>query len=374
MLGHSFSRTDRSLLGQWWWTVDRWMFTCFLILFVLGVFLSFAASPWVAHTIGLSTFYFVKRHFLFSLFSLSLMIVASLGTPKFLRLLCWGILGFCLILLTLTPVLGMEIKGAKRWISIAGFSLQASEFVKPVFSVVTAWLLTQHGEGPLSNKILSFVLYIIFMLLIIIQPDFGMVFILTGVWFFQFFLAGLSLRWVFLLGGASVAGGIGAYFLLPHVASRIDRFLNPASGDHFQIARSLDAFRHGGWFGRGPGEGIVKKHLPDAHADFVFSVAGEEFGFLMCLFIVCLFAFLTFRGFYFAYKEHNKFLSLTVAGICFQFALQAIVNIASALHLIPTKGMTLPFLSYGGSSLLAVSLGAGIILSFTKKRMDDSRV
>ncbi len=374
MLEHPFSRTDRSLLGRWWWTIDRWTFLCISSLLVLGIFLSFSASPSVAHTIDLPTFYFVKRHFIFAVLSFLLMISVSLNPPKLLRVLCWTILGVCLIFLMLTPLIGMEIKGARRWINLFGFSLQASEFAKPTFAVATAWLLSKHREGPLTGKMLSILLYAALILLIIIQPDFGMAFTITGVWFFQFFLAGLPLRWVVLLGGVGLLGSVGAYFLFPHVASRVDRFLNPEAGDQFQIMRSLQAFKQGGFWGRGPGEGIIKKNIPDAHADFVFSVAGEEFGFIMCLFIVSLFLFLVVRGLYFAHKEHNKFLSLAIKGLLCQIAMQNILNIAYNLQHIHTKGMTLPFLSYGGSSLLSIGLGAGLILSFTKKRLDDKAI
>ncbi|MEI8321006.1 MAG: putative peptidoglycan glycosyltransferase FtsW [Alphaproteobacteria bacterium] len=374
MLEHLLSRTDRSLLGRWWWTIDRWTFLCIFTLFIVGIFLSFSASPSVAHTIHLPTFYFVQRHVIFTFLSLFLMVGVSLNNPNLIRLLCWLILGTCIVMLMLTPIIGMEIKGARRWINLFGFSLQASEFVKPTFAVATAWLLSKHIDGPLSGRMLSVLLYASILLLIIIQPDFGMAFVITGIWFFQFFLAGLPLMWVSVLSSVGLAGSIGAYFLFPHVASRVDRFLNPAAGDHFQIERSLQAFRNGGWFGRGPGEGLVKKNLPDAHADFVFSVAGEEFGLFACLFILGLFLFFILRGFYFAHKEHNSFLSLAISGLFFQIALQAIVNISSSLHLIPTKGMTLPFLSYGGSSLLSIGLSAGILLSFTKKRLDDKHI
>ena len=221
---------------------------------------------------------------------------------------------------------------------------------------------------------LSIILYFAVVFLILLQPDFGMVFVISSVWFLQFFVAGIPLFWVYLLGGSGVVGIIGAYFVFPHIASRIDRFLNPETGDQYQITKSLEAFKNGGWLGRGPGEGIVKRGLPDAHADFVFSVAGEEFGLILCLFILGLFIFIAGRGLYLARKEHNFFLTLAISGLIFQFTLQAIINISSSLHLIPTKGMTLPFLSYGGSSLIAIGLGMGMVLSFTRRRLDDKGI
>jgi len=192
------------------------------------------------------------------------------------------------------------------------------------------------------------------------------------VWFTQFFLAGLPLIWVGVAGIGGVLGLTSAYLLLPHVASRIDRFVNPASGDSYQVDRSMDAFMNGGWWGRGPGEGTVKLTLPDAHADFVFAVAGEELGLVICLVIVALFAFVVLRGFTRLLQEANLYIVLAATGLLVQFGLQAIINMASALHLMPTKGMTLPFISYGGSSLLALGIGMGMALALTRRRFGDA--
>ncbi len=375
MFSNSFSRTDRSILGQWWWTVDRWLFSALILLLCVGIFLSFAASPVVAQRLELDSFFFVRRHLALAIPVVTLMVLTSLIQPRFIRFLCWILFALCIIFLMLTPFIGIEIKGARRWVNIFGFSLQASEFIKPTFAVITAWLLSQKNfSGTLSGKMLSIILYFAVVFLILLQPDFGMVFVISSVWFLQFFVAGIPLFWVYLLGGTGVAGVIGAYFVFPHIASRIDRFLNPETGDQYQITKSLEAFKNGGWLGRGPGEGIVKRGLPDAHADFVFSVAGEEFGLILCLFILGLFIFIAGRGLYLARKEHNFFLTLAISGLIFQFTLQAIINISSSLHLIPTKGMTLPFLSYGGSSLIAIGLGMGMVLSFTRRRLDDKGI
>ena len=295
--------------------------------------------------------------------------------PKLLRFLCWLLFLGILVCLAITPFWGMEAKGAKRWLNVFGFSLQASEFMKPVFAVIAAWLFAQReGDGRPTPTDISVVLYVLTIGLIILQPDFGMVFVISCVWFFQFYLAGLSLFWVYLMAGLGMVGSTAVYFIFPHVASRIDRFLNPKTGDQYQITQSLEAFRQGGLFGKGPGEGVVKRHLPDAHADFVFSVAGEEFGFFFCVFILFLFLFITGRALWLARKENNFFLRLAISGIAVQFALQAMVNMGSALHLIPTKGMTLPFLSYGGSSIIATAFGMGMVLSFTKRRLDDKNL
>jgi len=206
------------------------------------------------------------------------------------------------------------------------------------------------------------------------QPDLGMAVVVAVVWFAQFFMAGLRLYWVAIGTLAGLGGGVGAYFWLPHVTSRINRFLDPAAGDSYQVNRSIEAFANGGLWGRGPGEGTVKDVLPDAHADFVFAVAGEEFGLVVCVLIVAIFAFIVLRGFSRLLQEGNLFVLLSATGLLIQFGLQAVINMASSLHLIPTKGMTLPFLSYGGSSMLALALGMGMMLALTRRRLGGSEL
>ncbi len=272
-------------------------------------------------------------------------------------------------LLAYTLVGGVEIKGARRWIALPGLSLQPSEFVKPTFAVVSAWLFARYRlRERFPGQWIAIALYALVVGLLIKQPDLGMAAVVSAVWFTQFFLAGLRLVWVALGMATGIAGLVGAYFALPHVASRIDRFLDPASGDSYQVDRSMDAFMNGGWWGRGPGEGTVKEYLPDAHADFVFAVAGEELGLVTCLIIVALFAFIVLRGFSRLLQENNLFVVLAATGLLVQFGLQAVVNMASSLQLMPPKGMTLPFLSYGGSSLLALGLGMGMALALTRRR------
>jgi cell division protein FtsW len=202
------------------------------------------------------------------------------------------------------------------------------------------------------------------------QPDLGMAFVVSAVWFTQFCMAGLSLAWAGLFALLGMVALIGAYLSFPHVASRVDRFLDPASGDSYQIDRALEAFMNGGLFGRGPGEGTVKQYIPDAHADFVFAVAGEEFGLIACLAILGLFAFVVLRGLTRLLQERNLFVLLAASGLLVQFGLQALINLASTVRLMPTKGMTLPFLSYGGSSLLALAIGMGMLLALTRHRAD----
>jgi cell division protein FtsW len=273
------------------------------------------------------------------------------------------------VLLAYTFIGGVEIKGARRWIEIPGLSLQPSEFVKPTFAVVAAWLFAQYRLQPgFPGHFIAIALYLVVVGLLIKQPDLGMAVVVSAVWFTQFFLTGLRLIWVVGGVGAGAGGLVAAYFCLPHVTSRIDRFLNPGSGDSYQVDRSMEAFANGGLWGRGPGEGTVKEYLPDAHADFVFAVVGEELGLLVCLLIVALFAFIVLRGFSRLLQDGNLFVVIAATGLLVQFGLQAIINMASSLHLMPTKGMTLPFISYGGSSMLALGLGMGMLLALTRRR------
>mgnify|MGYP003626475182 CR=1 FL=1 len=366
----TFSRTDTSILGHWWWTVDRWTLAAIAALMAFGTILALASSPAVAVRIGVDELHFVKRHLALLPLAVMLIVGVSLLTPVQVRRL--SLLGFacCLALLVLTLLVGPEIKGARRWIGIAGFSLQASEFVKPTFALVTAWLLSEQARDPrFPGMPIAVAAFAIVISLVLAQPDLGQTVVITTVWMAQIFLAGIPLWLVF--GGiiAAIAGLAGAYLLLPHVTSRIDRFLDPSSGDTYQIDRSLEAFNNGGLFGRGPGEGVVKNYLPDAHADFVFAVAGEELGLIVSLAIVGLFAFIVLRGMGRALADHSLFALLAVSGLMTQFGLQALINMGSSLQLMPTKGMTLPFISYGGSSLLAIGLGLGMALALTRRRV-----
>ncbi len=365
-----FTRADTSILGRWWWTVDRWSLVAIAALMAFGALLAAASSPAVAERIGLDALYFIKRHFMLLPVSVVLIVAISALTPIQVRR--FAVIAFlgCIVLLVATLALGVEIKGARRWLSLAGFSLQVTEFVKPTFAVVAAWLFSEAAHDPrFPGRLISTGLFAVVLALVIAQPDLGQAVVITSVWMAQFFLAGLSM---WLVGGLvvlGVAGLISAYFTLPHVTSRIDRFLNPDSGDTYQIERSIEAFSSGGLFGRGPGEGTVKNVLPDAHADFVFAVAGEELGLLVTLIIVGLFAFIVLRGLARAMSEQNLFVLLAVSGLLVQFGFQALVNMSSSLQLIPTKGMTLPFISYGGSSLLGIGIGLGMTLALTRRRL-----
>ena len=365
-----FARIDQSQVARWWWTVDRWSLAALGVLIGFGVVMSLAASPPVAERIGYDGLHFVRRHLAMLPLALSLMFAVSLQPPRTIRRIAVIGFGISLVLLALTFVVGVEIKGARRWINLPGLSLQPSEFIKPTFAVVAAWLFAEQKlRSRFPGNLICIVLFLIVVAMLIKQPDIGMAAVVAAVWFAQFFMAGMRLYWVAAGALAGLGGLVGAYMYLPHVRVRVDHFLDPSTGDSYQVNRSIEAFANGGLWGRGPGEGTVKDVLPDAHADFVFAVAGEEFGVVVCLIIVALFAFIVLRGFSRMSQEGSLFVLLAATGLLVQFGLQASINMASSLHLIPTKGMTLPFLSYGGSSMLALGLGMGMMLALTRRRL-----
>lgn len=365
----ALDRTNQSMFGRWWWTLDRLNFFALVILMILGTVLVAAGSPPVAKRLNLPGFYFVHRHQLFLSLGFIAMVITSMLSPTTLRRL--AVIGFVasMGLMVLVPFFGDQTKGAHRWISILGLSIQPSEFMKPCFAVVMAWVCAEsHKRVDFPGYTVAIVLYVLVVLLLIIQPDFGMTLTVTAMWGIQLFLAGLPLFWVALFGAGGVVGVFGAYHFFPHVAKRINSFLDPAAGDNYQTAHSLEAFRSGGIFGRGPGEGEVKQFLPDSHTDFIFAVAGEEFGALVCLLILATFAFVVLRGLSRVWKDNDLFSVLAVAGVLTQFGVQSIVNMGVAVNLLPAKGMTLPFLSYGGSSVIALAIGMGIMLALTRRR------
>jgi cell division protein FtsW len=300
------------------------------------------------------------------------MFAVSLLSPRGIRRL--GVLMFLVFLIAtaLTLVVGPELKGARRWLEIGGLSVQPSEFLKPAFAATAAWLFSlQRLRDGFPGNIAASVLGLLTVGVLMLQPDLGMAVVVSAIWFCEFFIAGLPIVWVLGFGFAGIAGLYAAYQTFPHVANRFDLFLDPASGDSYQVSTALEAFSRGGLMGRGPGEGTVKASLPDAHSDFIFAVAGEEFGLIVCLVIVALYAFIVLRGFSRMYDENNMFVMLTSIGLLAGFGLQAMINMGSTLRLIPTKGMTLPFISYGGSSLLALAIGMGMVLAFTRRRAGD---
>lgn len=349
--------------------MDRANLLVILLIIAIGSVLVSAGSPPVAKHLGLNPFYFVHRHHIFLLLGIVVMVIVSMLPMIMIRRL--SVLGFAvsIVLMMLVPFVGEETKGAHRWISLMGFSLQPSEFMKPFFAVVMGWVCSESQRRVnFPGYSVAVGLYLMVIILLLIQPDLGMTITVTIMWSFQLFLAGLPMLWVIVILIFGVFGAVGAYNIFPHVAKRINSFLDPEAGDNYQIAKSLESFRNGGVLGLGPGEGKVKQFLPDSHTDFIFAVAAEEFGVIVCLIILCLFAFVVLRAFSRVWKENDLFLVLSVAGIVTQFGMQAVINMGVAVNLFPAKGMTLPFISYGGSSVIAIALGMGMMLALTRKR------
>jgi cell division protein FtsW len=367
----TLSRADNSLLGRWWWSVDRWTLGAIGVLIGFGYIMMLAASPAVAERIGTSRETFIFKQVAFLALAGLIVVLVSLLSPRDIKRLA---IAGCLIALALTAatmVMGVEIKGARRWISLPGMTVQPSEFLKPCFAVVTAWLLSEGRKSPrFPGMIIAFAIFGLILMLLKSQPDIGMLTVVTVVFLAQLYINGLPLVLVGVALGMMGGGAVMAYTLFPHVRSRVTRFWD-GTGDNYQVTTALEAFGNGGLMGRGPGEGHVKDILPDAHADFVFAVAGEEFGMLICLVILAVFAFIVLRGLLRLLREQDLFVVLSCTGLVTGFGLQAFVNMASTLRLIPTKGMTLPFISYGGSSAIAIALGMGMLLALTRRRGRD---
>ena len=362
------SRTDRGAVANWWWTIDRWFLAAFLVLMVLGIVLSFAASPAVAERIGLEEFHFVSRQIVYMLPAVGAMLAVSFLDDRQIRRLALAMLLVSLALMVAALFVGVEVKGSRRWISLLGVSVQPSEFMKPAFVVICAWLFAEHARQPdIPGNLFATILLVLVVVLLVAQPDLGQTMLVLGTWAAMFFMAGMPWLWIGLLGAVGAVGAVGAYSFFPHVAGRIDRFWT-GEGDNFQTEMGREAIVRGGWFGQGPGEGTIKRVLPDSHTDFIFSVAGEEFGIVLCLLLVALFAFIVLRGLTIALKEHDDFTRFSVAGLVILFGFQSIINIGVNLQLLPAKGMTLPFISYGGSSLVAMAISMGMVLALTRRK------
>ncbi len=365
----AFSRNSKSLIANWWWTVDKALLIMIGLIIIIGAFLNFSASPAVANRIGVGSFHFIKRQFFFLPLAVGIMLFLSMQSLKTIRRT--AVIGYVLtVIFMIFALWGPEVKGAHRWISLCSFSLQPSEFVKPIIVVVAAWLFEgQKRYRDFPGDILSIGLFGFTLFLLLLQPDVGMSVVVTLVWAFQFFLSGLSL-WI--VGGMALAGIValgGAYLVFPHVQARFNQLFASENNLSYQVKKAMEAFENGNVFGMGPGEGVVKMHIPDAHTDFIFAVAAEEYGMLLCLLIVGLYAAIVIRTLMISCKDNNLFIILAASGLAASFGLQSIINMASTLHLMPTKGMTLPFISYGGSSLLGIALGMGMLLAITRKNV-----
>jgi cell division protein FtsW len=367
---HAFPRSDRSPLGVWWWTVDRWMLGVIGLLIFIGVLMSFAASPAAAARMNLGDpFHFAVRQCVFAVASTVILISVSMLEVKGIRRAAFFIWLFAIAVMIALPFIGHNAKGATRWIQFGGFTFQPSEYMKPALIILVSWMFAegQKGQGVPGVSI-AFALYLVSVGLLVIQPDIGQTVLITVAFGAAFWMAGVPLSWVMLLGVMAAAGLSSTYFMFPHVASRVDRFLSPERADTHQVDRAAEAIAAGGVFGRGPGEGVMKRHVPDLHTDFIYSVGAEEYGLIFSLLLVSLFAFIVIRGLYRAMKLSDPFEQVAAAGLFVLVGQQAIINVAVNLNLIPTKGMTLPFISYGGSSMLAMGLTLGMALALTRRR------
>ncbi|WP_199089899.1 putative peptidoglycan glycosyltransferase FtsW [Bosea sp. ASV33] len=364
------SRAEPSLSGRWWWSIDRFILTALVALMVSGVVLLMAGGPPVAERLGLSTFHFVNRQAAYLAGAMVIFLGVSLMTPRQVRRTALLLYVGSLAMVVATLYFGVEVKGAKRWLTLGPLgSVQPSEFLKPAFVVMAAWAFAEGTRRPdLPGTILALLLLPFTIVPLVLQPDFGQTMLVSLVWAGLFFVAGLHWFWVIGLGGVGAVGIVVAYEFVPHVRARIERFMDKGSGDSFQVDTALESFAQGGWLGKGPGEGTVKRILPDAHTDFIFAVTAEEFGIVVCMLLVALFAVIVIRALFVAQKAEDPFIRLAVTGLALLFGIQAAINMMVNLHMMPAKGMTLPFISYGGSSLLSLAVGTGFLLALTRRR------
>ena len=366
------SRSDNSNIALWWWTIDRFLLTLFSILIIVGIFLVMASSQHLAQSFNIFSHYFTLRHILFVIISLPIIFLFSLLNEKQTKAM--SIIGLIITIFLLLIILinGSEIKGAKRWIYFSGFSFQPSELCKPFYVIVNAWFLTLWIEGKnFPGWAWSIVSLILISSLLLIQPDVGMTIVIILTWCFQLFITGIPLIIIICLTLAVPLFVILTYHNFDHVKIRIDGFLE---GTTYQVTKSLQSFEFGGFWGTGPGEGFYKKFLPDAHSDFVFAVAAEEYGILICLIIILIYSLVVYRAFSLSFINKNLFFIIAVSGLAFQFGIQTLIHMGSNTNLIPTKGMTLPFLSYGGSSMISSAITVGILLSLTRKNISHNPI
>jgi cell division protein FtsW len=367
-----FERDRKTFIAEWWWTVDRGLLASLILLMTCGIVLSFAASPPVAERLGLDPWFFIERQILFCIPAVLVMVGASFLNPRQARLAAILTLAVSVVLLWATLKYGTEVKGARRWISALGQSVQPSEFVKPAYAVIAAWLFSEKMvRRDMPARIIATLLMMVIISALLLQPDVGQTALMIATWSALLFMSGIS--WFLIMGlfGVACAGGYGAYLLFPHVSRRFDAFLNPADGNTYQVDKALNSLLEGGWFGRGPGESIAKRFIPDAHADYVFSAAAGEFGILFCLFLVGLIGFIVVRALMGAQRQQSLFARLAASTIAIQFGLQSAINLSVNLNLIPPKGMTLPFVSYGGTSMIAIAFGMGLMLALTRKKPEE---
>lgn len=367
---HAFARTDRSRLGLWWWTTDHILLGVAAILMLLGVLLSFASSPAAAARIGIADpFHFAIRQSAFAAIGAVILLGVSALSPKGVRRAAFFIYLAAIAIMMALPIMGHNAKGATRWLEFGGFSLQPSEFMKPALIVLVAWMF---AEGQKDERVpgvsIAFGLYGLAVVLLLVQPDVGQTILITIAFGAAFFVAGVPLRWIAAMLAAAATGGVAIFFSFQHVAARMHKFFSHDKADTHQVDRAREAIAAGGLLGRGPGEGVMKRHVPDLHTDFIYSVAAEEYGLMFSLFLIALFTVLVTRGLYKAMKLSDSFEQIAATGLFVLVGQQAFINVAVNLGLIPTKGMTLPFISYGGSSMMAMGLTLGMALALTRRR------
>lgn len=363
------SRAEPTLLGKWWWTVDRSLLFCVFGLMVIGVVALMAGGPPVAERLGLATFHFVNRQAIFLVPAVGILLFVSFLSPRWVRRLALVTFIGALAGVIACLFIGAEVKGARRWLSLGPMTLQPSEFLKPAFVVLVAWAFSEGSKrADVPGTLLAMLLLPITVVPLILQPDFGQTMLVTLVWGGLFFIAGLHWFWVMGLGGIGLVGIAAAYEFVPHVRERIERFMDKSSGDSFQVDTALESFAAGGLLGKGPGEGSVKRILPDAHTDFIFAVTAEEFGVVACLVLIGIFAAIVLRALWVALASEDPFRRFAVTGLAMLFGVQACINMLVNVHLMPAKGMTLPFISYGGSSLWSLALGMGFLIALSRKR------
>ncbi len=367
-----FARERKTAMAEWWWTVDKPLLGALLLLILTGVLMSFAASPPVAERLGLDSWHFIIRQAIFAALAVPVLVATSMLPPRWARFAALGVLVGSIVMLWMTLRFGVEVKGARRWISIVGNTVQPSEFVKPAYAVIGGWLFSEamKQKGVPARSIATGIMLLIVGALLL-QPDIGQTALVLATWGALLFLSGISWLVIFALGGVAVVLLFGAYMFFPHFSKRIDAFINPEDGNTYQIDKALNSLLEGGWFGRGPGESVAKKVIPDAHADYIFSAAAGEFGILFCLFLVGLIAFIVLRALFSAQQQSSLFARLAASTLAIQFGLQCAINLAVNLNLIPPKGMTLPFVSYGGTSMLAVAFGMGLLLALIRKKPEE---
>jgi len=369
------TRDDRSILGMWWFSIDRVLLAALFALVVVGIFVSLAASPSVAETKDLPAFYFVKRHLVFAAAGFLLMLAISLQSPRGIRRTALIVFFVALAALCYIAIDGEVINGARRWIRLSSVSFQPSEIAKPAFVVLAAWAF---GEMQQRQDVPAFpiavALYGMLVGLLVIQPDIGQTILVTLVWGSLFLLSGMPLLWAGGLAAAAAAGAAAAYLSLEYVRNRVNSFLAGDFDATSQVGKAHRSFVEGGFLGRGPGEGTIKERLPDAHTDFIFAVIAEEYGVIACLAIVLLFAFIVFRALARAAAEPDLAVRYGIAGLALLIGFQALINMGVNVGLLPAKGMTLPMISAGGSSMMGMALTFGMLLALSRRRPENTRV